>query len=137
MPRTTLANIGPLFRSTPSHNSRTCWLIYFPSQVYSLAQFYNMLQNMLAYVYPNAVSASVECLVSVKRIQEFLLLEEKCMPALMGNVSNVKGIDNKCKQAIDTVFVSLGSLFVCYFRSMFCFTITLFSTYCNISTSPT
>lgn len=46
-------------------------------QVYSLAQFYNMLQTMLAYVYPNAVTCSAECLVSIKRIQKFLLLEEK------------------------------------------------------------
>lgn len=32
---------------------------------------------MLAYVYPNAVTCSAECLVSIKRIQKFLLLEEK------------------------------------------------------------
>ncbi|XP_077300826.1 ATP-binding cassette subfamily C member 4-like [Arctopsyche grandis] len=48
--------------------------------VYSLAQFYNMLQTMLAYVYPCAVTSAAECFVSIKRIQSFLLLEEKDKP---------------------------------------------------------
>lgn len=45
-----------------------------------MAQFYNMLQTMLAYVYPCAVTSAAECFVSIKRIQNFLLLEEKDKP---------------------------------------------------------
>lgn len=46
-------------------------------KVFSLAQTFNILQLVLAISYPLAVSVGAESWVSVKRLQEFLLLEEK------------------------------------------------------------
>ncbi|XP_066141645.1 ATP-binding cassette sub-family C member 4-like [Euwallacea fornicatus] len=45
--------------------------------VFSVAQFLNILQLVTAIMYPMAVSVGAETLVSIKRIEEFLLLEEK------------------------------------------------------------
>ncbi|XP_066250978.1 ATP-binding cassette sub-family C member 4-like [Euwallacea similis] len=45
--------------------------------VFSTAQFLNLLQLVTAIMYPMAVSVGAETLVSIKRIEEFLLLEEK------------------------------------------------------------
>ncbi|XP_012261830.2 ATP-binding cassette sub-family C member 4-like [Athalia rosae] len=58
--------------------------------VFSMAQYFNILQCIMAIYYPIAVSQAAEALVSVNRIQKFLLLEE--------NVVSVKaplGIDEK------------------------------------------
>lgn len=46
-------------------------------QVFSMAQFYNILQLGLAILLPMAVSFTAESSVSVKRLQSFLVLEEK------------------------------------------------------------
>lgn len=46
-------------------------------KTYSMAQFFNTLQLALAIYYPMAISFGAEALVSVKRLQEFLVLEEK------------------------------------------------------------
>ncbi|CAH1105114.1 unnamed protein product [Psylliodes chrysocephalus] len=45
--------------------------------VFSLAQSYNILQNATAIWFPMAISQGAEAWISVKRLQEFLLLEEK------------------------------------------------------------
>ncbi|CAG9833841.1 unnamed protein product [Diabrotica balteata] len=46
-------------------------------KVYSLTKAYNILQVAMATWYPAAIRLGSECLISVKRLQEFLLLEEK------------------------------------------------------------
>lgn len=46
-------------------------------KTYSMAQFFNVLQLALAIYYPMAISIGAETLVSVKRLQEFLEMEEK------------------------------------------------------------
>ncbi|CAH1105116.1 unnamed protein product [Psylliodes chrysocephalus] len=48
-----------------------------PSIVFSLAQCFNILQFAMAIMYPMAISLGAEALISIKRIQEFLLLEER------------------------------------------------------------
>ncbi|CRK89767.1 CLUMA_CG003444, isoform A [Clunio marinus] len=45
--------------------------------VFSMATFFNVLQLTAAIYYPLAVSLGAEALVSIQRIQEFLMLEEK------------------------------------------------------------
>lgn len=47
------------------------------SKTYSMAQFFNVLQLALAIYYPMAISIGAETLVSIKRLQEFLVMEEK------------------------------------------------------------
>ncbi|CAG9858341.1 unnamed protein product [Phyllotreta striolata] len=46
------------------------------SIVFSLAQAFNLLQNGVAIWFPMAVSQGAEALVSIRRLQEFLSLEE-------------------------------------------------------------
>ncbi|CAG9858692.1 unnamed protein product [Phyllotreta striolata] len=48
-----------------------------PSIVFSLAQSFNILQFAMAILYPMAISLGAEAYVSVKRIEEFMLLEER------------------------------------------------------------
>lgn len=45
--------------------------------VYSMAQYFNVLQLNAAIVYPMALSLGAEALVSIRRIEEFLLKDEK------------------------------------------------------------
>ncbi|XP_043488596.1 ATP-binding cassette sub-family C member 4-like [Polistes fuscatus] len=45
-------------------------------KVFSMAQYFNILQATMAIFYPIAVSSAAEALVSIKRLQNFLLLEE-------------------------------------------------------------
>lgn len=47
------------------------------NKTYSMAQFFNTLQLALALYFPLAISMSAETLVSIKRLQEFLVMEEK------------------------------------------------------------
>lgn len=51
-------------------------------KVFSLSQFYNILQTVLAINFPMAITYGSESLVSIKRLEKFLHLEEKKMPAL-------------------------------------------------------
>lgn len=46
-------------------------------KTYSMAQFFNLLQLAMAIYYPMAISMGAETLVSIKRLQEFLVMEEK------------------------------------------------------------
>lgn len=46
-------------------------------KTYSMAQFFNTLQLALALYFPMAISVGAETLVSIKRLQEFLIMEEK------------------------------------------------------------
>ncbi|XP_050309650.1 ATP-binding cassette sub-family C member 4-like isoform X2 [Anthonomus grandis grandis] len=45
--------------------------------VFSMAQFFNILQSAMAIMYPMAISIGAETLVSIRRLEEFLNLEEK------------------------------------------------------------
>ncbi|KAL6264110.1 hypothetical protein P5V15_004188 [Pogonomyrmex californicus] len=45
-------------------------------KVFSMAQYFNILQLTMAILYPMAVAAAAEAAVSVKRIENFLLLNE-------------------------------------------------------------
>lgn len=45
--------------------------------VFSLSVFFNLLQMTLAIMYPIAISQGAETLVSIGRLQDFLLMEEK------------------------------------------------------------
>ncbi|KAK9869554.1 hypothetical protein WA026_003307 [Henosepilachna vigintioctopunctata] len=47
-----------------------------PDLVFSLAMFFNMLQLTLAILVPLVIASGAETLVSIRRLQEFLLLEE-------------------------------------------------------------
>lgn len=46
-------------------------------KVYSMAQFFNLLQLAMAIYYPLAINMGAETLVSVRRLQDFLILEDK------------------------------------------------------------
>lgn len=59
-------------------------------KVFSLAQFFNILQLAMAIHYPLATSFGAETLVTMKRLEEFLLLEEKAESSVSKNTS--KGI---------------------------------------------
>ncbi|CAH1105115.1 unnamed protein product [Psylliodes chrysocephalus] len=50
------------------------------STVFSLAQSYNLLQAAMAIWFPMAISHGAEAWISVKRLQEFLMLEERQQP---------------------------------------------------------
>lgn len=45
--------------------------------VFSMAQYFNILQLNAAILYPFALSFGAEAMVSIKRIEEFLLKDEK------------------------------------------------------------
>ncbi|KAJ8933696.1 hypothetical protein NQ314_013862 [Rhamnusium bicolor] len=51
--------------------------VIIASKVFSMAQFFNILQLAMAILYPLAISHGAEAWVSVKRLQAFLVLEEK------------------------------------------------------------
>ncbi|KAJ8951069.1 hypothetical protein NQ318_003767 [Aromia moschata] len=53
--------------------------------VFSLAQFYNILQSAMAIYYPMAISYGAEALISIKRLEEFLVLEEKQESCVKGH----------------------------------------------------
>ncbi|XP_078033391.1 ATP-binding cassette sub-family C member 4 isoform X2 [Augochlora pura] len=53
-------------------------------KVFSMAQYFNILQLTMAILYPLAVSCAAEASVSIKRIENFLLLKEN------SNVVNAK-----------------------------------------------
>lgn len=46
-------------------------------RVFSMAQFFNILQLLLAVYYPMAISYGAEALTSVQRLRDFLMLEER------------------------------------------------------------
>ncbi|KAL2730827.1 ATP-binding cassette sub-family C member 4-like isoform X1 [Vespula squamosa] len=45
-------------------------------KIFSMAQYFNILQATMAIFYPMAVAFAAEALVSIKRLENFLLLEE-------------------------------------------------------------
>ncbi|KAJ8933698.1 hypothetical protein NQ314_013864 [Rhamnusium bicolor] len=79
------------------------------SKVFSMAQFFNILQLAMAIFYPLAISYGAEALVSVKRLQEFLILEEKETSSVQSH--NEKGNSNH--QLVRLV----GSSYTCFKRS--------------------
>ncbi|XP_076166864.1 ATP-binding cassette sub-family C member 4 [Ptiloglossa arizonensis] len=56
-------------------------------KVFSMAQYFNILQLTMAILYPMAVSALAEAGVSVKRLENFLLLKEN------SNLTNTKQVN--------------------------------------------
>ncbi|XP_015609831.1 multidrug resistance-associated protein 4 [Cephus cinctus] len=58
-------------------------------KAFSIAQYFNILQATMAIFYPLAVSSSAEALVSIKRLQDFLMLDEN-VPSLTSQPSNEK-----------------------------------------------
>lgn len=48
-----------------------------PNIVFSMAQYFNVLQLVAAIFYPLAMSFGAEALVSIKRVEEYLLLDEQ------------------------------------------------------------
>lgn len=46
-------------------------------RVSSMMQFFNLLQLALAIFFPNAITMGAETYISIKRLQEFLLMDEK------------------------------------------------------------
>lgn len=46
-------------------------------KVYSMSQFFNLLQLAMAIYYPLAINMGAETLVSIRRLQDFLMMEEK------------------------------------------------------------
>ncbi|XP_018322246.1 multidrug resistance-associated protein 4 [Agrilus planipennis] len=63
-------------------------------KVFSIAQLFNTMQLTMAIFYPNAVTLGSECLVSVKRLQDFLLLEEKPTPKIVKKTHKSVILDN-------------------------------------------
>lgn len=47
--------------------------------VFSLAQLFNIVQHYVAFMFPNALATYSEARVSIRRIEQILLLEEKEM----------------------------------------------------------
>lgn len=45
--------------------------------MFSLAQFYNTLQATLAIMFPAVASQTGECWITIKRLQKFLMMEER------------------------------------------------------------
>ncbi|XP_076270121.1 ATP-binding cassette subfamily C member 4-like isoform X2 [Rhynchophorus ferrugineus] len=56
--------------------------------VFSMAQFFNILQLAMAIIYPMAVSQSAETWVAIKRLEKVLVLEEKEEPKIEKVVEN-------------------------------------------------
>ncbi|KAJ8871777.1 hypothetical protein PR048_028117 [Dryococelus australis] len=52
------------------------WEKPFEKMVYSLAQYFNILQLTMAIFYPQAVQFAAEAKVSIKRLEDFLALDE-------------------------------------------------------------
>lgn len=65
-------------------------------RVFSLAQFFNLLQLTMAICYPQAVQLLAETKVSVQRIEDFLLLEEHTP-----KVNSSKNVDEKEKIGVN------------------------------------
>ncbi|KAK2579975.1 hypothetical protein KPH14_012235 [Odynerus spinipes] len=58
-------------------------------KVFSMAQYFNILQATMAIFYPTAVASAAEALVSIKRLENFLLLKEN-VPLIRTLPSNEK-----------------------------------------------
>ncbi|XP_021934289.1 multidrug resistance-associated protein 4-like isoform X2 [Zootermopsis nevadensis] len=84
---TSASYLRGLFLSTMVFSERTSLFITLLSyslmghhisadKVFAMAQFYNILQLSMAIFYPQAVQLAAETKVSIKRLENFLLLEE-------------------------------------------------------------
>ncbi|XP_044730121.1 probable multidrug resistance-associated protein lethal(2)03659 [Chrysoperla carnea] len=65
--------------------------------VFSLAQYFNMLQACMAIFFPMALTNAGEAIISIKRIQEFLLQEENT------NIKYIQSSPNDYSEKIDGV----------------------------------
>lgn len=45
-------------------------------QVFSLSQFFNKIQETIGFYFPSAIVLGAECLVTLERIEKFLILDE-------------------------------------------------------------
>lgn len=66
------------------------------NKVFSLAQFFNMIQVGLCFRYPLAISIGAETLISIKRIREFLMLEEKEVTSIGVSTEGSVQLDQVC-----------------------------------------
>ncbi|GFG28327.1 hypothetical protein Cfor_09080 [Coptotermes formosanus] len=84
---TSAAYLKGLFLSTMVFSERTSLFVTLlcysfmghhisADKVFAMAQFYNILQLSMAIFYPQAVQLAAETKVSIKRLENFLLLEE-------------------------------------------------------------
>lgn len=102
--------------------------------VYSMAQYFNVLQLNAAILYPLALSLGAEALVSIRRIEEFLLKDEKNESELgierrgsdvlmdkkrMFNCSAMSTSKKKARQKKSTSIGTFFSLFSFFFLSIF------------------
>ncbi|CAG9858693.1 unnamed protein product [Phyllotreta striolata] len=87
--------------------------------VFSISQAFNILQLMMAMYFPMALSMLEESLISLKRLQEFLLMEEKKSAKHIENIQNkgiiLKGINaswSDDRRALKDIFLQIppGSL---------------------------
>ncbi|EFA04472.2 putative multidrug resistance-associated protein lethal(2)03659-like Protein [Tribolium castaneum] len=87
-------------------------------KVFSIAQFYNILQLALAICYPMAITFGAETLVSIKRLCDFLVLEEKPQSQIerkaeqdieFDNTSGAWNSDSLTLQNLD-LFIPQGTL---------------------------
>ncbi|XP_076650867.1 ATP-binding cassette sub-family C member 4 isoform X2 [Halictus rubicundus] len=65
-------------------------------KVFSMAQYFNILQLTMAILYPMAVSSAAEASVSIKRLEHFLLLKENNTAVNVKPISGSGSISLKC-----------------------------------------
>lgn len=90
-------------------------------KVYSLAQFFYVMQISIAVGFPQGINSGAEILVTVKRLQEFLTLQEKGLNHVLSapqsteicislNNVNAAWVPNKWKFSNITINIPSGSL---------------------------
>lgn len=105
----------------------TCYLLLGHNigadKVFALAQFYNVMQVSMACGFPLAINMGAEVLVSIKRLEEFLLLKEKETSKILDSIKdpevcislnkvNAAWTPNEWKMSNITVDIPFGSLCV-------------------------
>ncbi|XP_060872658.1 probable multidrug resistance-associated protein lethal(2)03659 isoform X2 [Metopolophium dirhodum] len=72
------------------------------SKVFIITSYYNILRGTLTIAFPPGVGLAAELLVSIKRIEDFLLYEENVKQATL----QIKSTDNGCRKIINDGAVS-------------------------------
>lgn len=89
-----------------------------PQQVFSMAQYFNLLQLTMSIFYPMSISYGAEALVSIERIETFLLMEEKresrilIDPNIGVSLQNIRAFWSKNRTVLDNIDINIpvGSL---------------------------
>lgn len=66
-------------------------------KVFSLAQFFNTIQLYMAIFFPMAMSSLAEAIVSIRRLEDFLLLEEIVAPVAVTDKINTENLNGNIK----------------------------------------